>query len=185
MGSASRGRDWTPAQAVRLPLDPSGRPTVPSRVFRSRKLAARGMLICWYCCVSVEVRSIHDGPSHASRFVRQRDGHDTRALQAWLGHKNIQHTVRYTELAPDRFRDSGDRAVRFTRAERKRGVIKAVTVRPNAAATRVALAKELRMSVRKTSAELAVRGHLPPAVNHTLRALFKRFRGNRRPLKIR
>jgi hypothetical protein len=29
----------------------------------------------------------------------------TRALQAWLGHKNIQHTVRYTELAPDRFRD--------------------------------------------------------------------------------
>jgi hypothetical protein len=23
----------------------------------------------------------------------------------WLGHKNIQHTVRYTELAPDRFKD--------------------------------------------------------------------------------
>jgi hypothetical protein len=32
-------------------------------------------------------------------------GHDTRALQAWLGHKNIQHTVRYTELAPDRFKN--------------------------------------------------------------------------------
>jgi hypothetical protein len=32
-------------------------------------------------------------------------GHDTRALQAWLGYKNIQHTVRYTELSPDRFRD--------------------------------------------------------------------------------
>jgi integrase len=31
-------------------------------------------------------------------------GHDTRALQAWLGHRNIQHTVRYTELAPDRFK---------------------------------------------------------------------------------
>jgi hypothetical protein len=29
---------------------------------------------------------------------------DTRALQAYLGHKNIQHTVRYTELAPDRFK---------------------------------------------------------------------------------
>jgi DNA-binding transcriptional regulator of glucitol operon len=26
-------------------------------------------------------------------------------LQAWLGHKNIQHTVRYTELAPDLFKD--------------------------------------------------------------------------------
>jgi len=24
---------------------------------------------------------------------------------AWMGHKNIQHTVRYTELAPDRFKD--------------------------------------------------------------------------------
>jgi site-specific recombinase XerD len=33
------------------------------------------------------------------------EGHDTRALQAYLGHKNIQHTVRYTELAPDRFKD--------------------------------------------------------------------------------
>jgi site-specific recombinase XerD len=32
-------------------------------------------------------------------------GHDTRALQAYLGHKNIQHTVRYTELSPDRFKD--------------------------------------------------------------------------------
>jgi site-specific recombinase XerD len=28
---------------------------------------------------------------------------DTRALQAYLGHKNIQHTVRYTELSPTRF----------------------------------------------------------------------------------
>ena len=28
-----------------------------------------------------------------------------RALQAWLGHRNIQHTVRYTELAPDRFKN--------------------------------------------------------------------------------
>jgi type 1 fimbriae regulatory protein FimB/type 1 fimbriae regulatory protein FimE len=31
-------------------------------------------------------------------------GHDTRALQAYLGHKNIQHTVRYTELSPTRFK---------------------------------------------------------------------------------
>ena len=32
-------------------------------------------------------------------------GHDTRALQAYLGHKNIQHTVRYTELSPAQFKD--------------------------------------------------------------------------------
>jgi len=34
---------------------------------------------------------------------RPPKGHDTRALQAFLGHRNIQHTVRYTELSPDRF----------------------------------------------------------------------------------
>jgi type 1 fimbriae regulatory protein FimB/type 1 fimbriae regulatory protein FimE len=28
-----------------------------------------------------------------------------RALQAYLGYKNIQHTVRYTELSPARFKD--------------------------------------------------------------------------------
>jgi len=28
----------------------------------------------------------------------------TRSLQAYLGHKNIQHTVKYTELAPTRFK---------------------------------------------------------------------------------
>jgi site-specific recombinase XerD len=33
------------------------------------------------------------------------DGHDTRALQHYLGHKNIQHTVRHTGMAPDRFKD--------------------------------------------------------------------------------
>jgi len=32
-------------------------------------------------------------------------GHDTRAIQDWLGHRSIQHTVRYTELSPTRFRD--------------------------------------------------------------------------------
>jgi type 1 fimbriae regulatory protein FimB/type 1 fimbriae regulatory protein FimE len=26
-------------------------------------------------------------------------------LQHYLGHKNIQHTVRYTEMAPDRFKE--------------------------------------------------------------------------------
>jgi type 1 fimbriae regulatory protein FimB/type 1 fimbriae regulatory protein FimE len=32
-------------------------------------------------------------------------GHDTRALQAYLGHRNIQHTARYTELSPNRFKN--------------------------------------------------------------------------------
>ena len=41
---------------------------------------------------------------HACGFKLANDGHDTRALQAYLGHKNIQH-VRYTELAPTRFKN--------------------------------------------------------------------------------
>ena len=35
---------------------------------------------------------------HACGFALANKGHDTRSLQAYLGHKNIQHTVRYTEL---------------------------------------------------------------------------------------
>src|SRR5262249_25069916 len=42
---------------------------------------------------------------HACGYALANAGHDTRALQAWLGHKNIQHMVRYTELAPDRFKN--------------------------------------------------------------------------------
>jgi site-specific recombinase XerD len=42
---------------------------------------------------------------HACGYALANKGHDTRALQAYLGHKNIQHTVRYPELAPTRFKD--------------------------------------------------------------------------------
>ena len=42
---------------------------------------------------------------HSTGFKLANDGHDTRAIQHYLGHKNIQHTVRYTELAATRFKD--------------------------------------------------------------------------------
>jgi type 1 fimbriae regulatory protein FimB/type 1 fimbriae regulatory protein FimE len=42
---------------------------------------------------------------HACGYKLANDGVDTRSLQAYLGHKNIQHTVRYTELAPSRFKN--------------------------------------------------------------------------------
>jgi type 1 fimbriae regulatory protein FimB/type 1 fimbriae regulatory protein FimE len=45
---------------------------------------------------------------HACGYKLANQGHDTRALQAYLGHRNIQHTVRYTELAPSRFRHFWD-----------------------------------------------------------------------------
>jgi type 1 fimbriae regulatory protein FimB/type 1 fimbriae regulatory protein FimE len=41
---------------------------------------------------------------HACGFKLANQGVDTRSLQSYLGHKNIQHTVRYTELAPTRFK---------------------------------------------------------------------------------
>ncbi len=40
---------------------------------------------------------------HACGFKLANEGHDTRSLQHYLGHKNIQHTVRYTELTSKRF----------------------------------------------------------------------------------
>jgi type 1 fimbriae regulatory protein FimB/type 1 fimbriae regulatory protein FimE len=42
---------------------------------------------------------------HACGYALANRGHDTRALQAYLGHRNIQHTVRYAELCPTRFKD--------------------------------------------------------------------------------
>jgi integrase len=40
---------------------------------------------------------------HACGYALANAGHDTRALQAYLGHRNIQNTTRYTALASDRF----------------------------------------------------------------------------------
>ena len=42
---------------------------------------------------------------HSTGYKLANDGHDTRSIQHYLGHKNIQHTVRYTELSANRFKD--------------------------------------------------------------------------------
>lgn len=42
---------------------------------------------------------------HACGFYLASKGFDTRAIQAYLGHKNIQHTVRYTEMSAKGFQD--------------------------------------------------------------------------------
>ena len=42
---------------------------------------------------------------HACGFALANAGHDTRSVQSYLGHRNIQHTVRYTELSPARFKN--------------------------------------------------------------------------------
>lgn len=40
---------------------------------------------------------------HGTGYYLANRGVDTRTIQSYLGHKNIQHTVRYTELAPMKF----------------------------------------------------------------------------------
>lgn len=42
---------------------------------------------------------------HACGFKLAQAGQDTRAIQEYLGHRNIQHTVRYTQLSPERFKN--------------------------------------------------------------------------------
>jgi type 1 fimbriae regulatory protein FimE len=43
---------------------------------------------------------------HATGYKLANDGQDTRAIQHYLGHRNIQRTTRYTELAADRFKEA-------------------------------------------------------------------------------
>jgi site-specific recombinase XerD len=42
---------------------------------------------------------------HACGYALANAGHDTRAIQDWLGHRAIQHTACYTELSQERFKD--------------------------------------------------------------------------------
>jgi type 1 fimbriae regulatory protein FimB/type 1 fimbriae regulatory protein FimE len=42
---------------------------------------------------------------HGTGFKLANDGIDTRSLAAFLGHRNIQNSVRYAEMAPNRFKN--------------------------------------------------------------------------------
>jgi integrase len=42
---------------------------------------------------------------HACGFKLASEGQNTRSIQQYLGHRNITHTVRYTELSPERFKN--------------------------------------------------------------------------------
>jgi site-specific recombinase XerD len=42
---------------------------------------------------------------HACGYALANKGHDTRAIQAWLGHRSITSTAIYTALAPNRFKE--------------------------------------------------------------------------------
>lgn len=42
---------------------------------------------------------------HSCGYKLAAEGIDTRAIAAYLGHRRLENTARYTELAPGRFRD--------------------------------------------------------------------------------
>jgi len=42
---------------------------------------------------------------YSAGYKLANEGHDTRAIQQYLGHRNITHIVRYTELSPERFKN--------------------------------------------------------------------------------
>jgi site-specific recombinase XerD len=80
----------TPAHGVRLSEKIHGR----SATSRKTRLAR-----VWVS------RRPADMLRHACGYKLANDGHDTRAIQAYLGHRNIQNTTRYTALAPQRFKE--------------------------------------------------------------------------------
>jgi len=43
--------------------------------------------------------------AHACGYKLANDGHDTRAIQAYPGYRNIQNTRRYAALAPQRLKE--------------------------------------------------------------------------------
>jgi site-specific recombinase XerD len=74
---------------------------------RGTPFANRGFQAMVDCAAKVAGFEIKIHPHmlrHACGYKLANEGVDTRTIQAYLGHKSIQHTVRYTELAPTRFR---------------------------------------------------------------------------------
>ena len=64
-----------------------------------RKITARAGVIAGFA-FSVHPHMLR----HACGFYLANKGFDTRAIQHYMGHRNIQHTVRYTELTTERFK---------------------------------------------------------------------------------
>lgn len=87
-------REWP--DSPYLFLSERGGPMTTSNV---RKLVTRSALAA-KIAFSVHPHMLR----HACGFKLANEGHDTRSLQHYLGHKNIAHTVRYTDLTPDRFK---------------------------------------------------------------------------------
>jgi site-specific recombinase XerD len=58
-----------------------------------------------YANFAGDLDDAHTGPQTILDALFDRTGHNTRLIQDWLGHRAIQHTARYTELSPTRFKE--------------------------------------------------------------------------------
>ena len=76
----------------------SGRPPRPSVSGYQRMVARAGEAAKFPFLISSHVLR------HSCGYKLANDGQDTRAIQHYLGHRSIASTVRYTKLAPDRFK---------------------------------------------------------------------------------
>jgi type 1 fimbriae regulatory protein FimB/type 1 fimbriae regulatory protein FimE len=77
-----------------------GAPLTPATV---RKIVARAGDLAGLSALGLPVHP--HMLRHACGYTLTNKGQDIRAIQAYLGHKNITHTVRYTALSPERFKD--------------------------------------------------------------------------------
>src|SRR5262245_36447626 len=91
----------TAVSPKRSPTPSSMQPRWTKRAARTAKLPQPAKQID----LETNQLSCQFGLRHGCGYALANAGHDTRALQTWLGHKNIQHTVRYTELSPHRLKD--------------------------------------------------------------------------------
>src|SRR5271163_1976966 len=92
--SNSRSQTFTCCQRLPAYLNSSSR-----GFFRPREIerAAAG--------AGLELKAHPHMLRHACGYALANKGHDTRAIQGWLGHRSITGTAVYTALAPNRFKD--------------------------------------------------------------------------------
>ena len=75
-----------------------GGPMTPDALNRMVKRLGNGSKLFGF---SVHVHMLR----HACGYKLANDGHDTRLIQDYLGHKSIMSTVRYTELSATKFKN--------------------------------------------------------------------------------
>ena len=97
-GSGNIVPEWKSQCCADLPLAGAAAPQPPTR--HSRPGGRTG-----WNGAKLSFRAHPHMLRRACGYALANRGHDTRALQAYLGHRNIQHTVRYTEMSPTRFKN--------------------------------------------------------------------------------